>query len=99
MAVSKETRAVEGRVPGQSNEPLSLPAHCLPSARVAQELQTEMAAGLSSEEAAGRLDKFGANDLGKEKGVRPLEILAAQVVNAMTLVSPSSCASVCTQPC
>ncbi|GAB1315395.1 hypothetical protein MFIFM68171_05605 [Madurella fahalii] len=86
MAVSKETRAAEGRAPGQSNEPLSLPAHCLPSARVAQELQTETAAGLSSSEAAARLDKFGANDLGKEKGVQPLEILTAQVVNAMTLI-------------
>lgn len=28
----------------------------------------------------------GTNDLGQEKGVKPLEILIAQVANAMTLV-------------
>ncbi|KAL2127037.1 hypothetical protein VTI74DRAFT_11434 [Chaetomium olivicolor] len=86
MAVSKHAQAVEGRVSGQSNAPLSLPPHCLPSARVAQELQTDIKTGLRSSEAAARLDRFGANDLGKEKGVQPLEILAAQVVNAMTLI-------------
>ncbi len=33
---------------------------------------------------------IGANDLGKEKGVQPLEILVAQVANAMTLVRASN---------
>lgn len=87
MAAPNHARAVEGRVSGQSNEPLSLPPHCLSSAQVAQELQTEVKKGLSSSEAAARLDKYGANDLGKEKGVQPLEILVAQVANAMTLVT------------
>lgn len=86
MAAPNHARAVEGRVSGQSNEPLSLPPHCLSSAQVTQELQTDIKTGLSSSEATARFDKYGANDLGKEKGVQPLEILAAQVVNAMTLV-------------
>ncbi|KAH6632869.1 hypothetical protein F5144DRAFT_265247 [Chaetomium tenue] len=86
MAAPNHARAVEGRVSGQSNEPLSLPPHCLSSAQVAQELQTEVKKGLSSSEAAARFDKYGANDLGKEKGVQPLEILVAQVANAMTLI-------------
>ncbi|KAK3293786.1 uncharacterized protein B0H64DRAFT_172835 [Chaetomium fimeti] len=86
MAASNHARAAEGHVSGQSNEPLSLPAHCLSSARVGQELKTEIRLGLSSSEAAARFDRYGANDLGKEKGVQPLEILAAQVLNAMTLI-------------
>lgn len=90
MTISNQARGVEGHVSGQSNEPLSLPAHCLPVARVAEELQAETTTGLSSDEAAARLNKYGANDLGKEKGVQPLEILVAQVVNAMTLVSISA---------
>ncbi|KAH6855533.1 hypothetical protein B0I37DRAFT_322171 [Chaetomium sp. MPI-CAGE-AT-0009] len=86
MAVPNHPRAVEGRASGQSNEPLSLPAHSLSSAQVARELQADVKTGLSSSEAAARFDKYGANDLGKEKGVQPLEILAAQVLNAMTLI-------------
>ncbi|KAK4149984.1 hypothetical protein C8A00DRAFT_18400 [Chaetomidium leptoderma] len=86
MVVPNQTRTVDGHVSGQSNDPLSLPAHCLSSARVAQELQTETKTGLSSSEATARLERHGANDLGREKGVQPLKILAAQVVNAMTLI-------------
>nr|CDP31721.1 Putative type IID cation-transporting ATPase [Podospora anserina S mat+] len=77
---------IEGHVSGQANEPLSLPAHCLSASQVAQELQTDPTTGLTSQEATERLARYGANDLGKEKGVKPLEILFAQVFNAMTLI-------------
>ncbi|KAL2260907.1 hypothetical protein VTK26DRAFT_4960 [Humicola hyalothermophila] len=86
MAAVKKGQDAAGHVSGQGNKQLSLPAHCLSSAQVAQELQTDVLAGLTSEEAAARLVKYGANDLGKEKGVQPLQILIAQVANAMTLV-------------
>lgn len=82
---------IEGHVSGQANEPLSLPAHCLSASQVAQELQTDTTTGLTSQEATERLARYGANDLGKEKGVKPLEILFAQVFNAMTLVRTVSC--------
>ncbi|KAK0747378.1 hypothetical protein B0T21DRAFT_3301 [Apiosordaria backusii] len=77
---------IEGHVSGQANEPLSLPAHCLSASQVAHELQTQTTTGLTSQEATERLARYGANDLGKEKGVKPLEILFAQVFNAMTLI-------------
>jgi magnesium-transporting ATPase (P-type) len=87
MAVSNSDDAAEGHVSGQANEPMSLPAHSLSSVQVAQELRTETTRGLSSDDAAARLAKYGLNNLGEEKGVNALEILVAQVANAMTLVS------------
>ncbi|KAK4134747.1 potassium/sodium eff [Trichocladium antarcticum] len=88
MAVpkSQDTAGHVAHVSGQAARPLSLPAHCLPHAQVARELETDITTGLSSEDAAARLAKYGPNDLGKEKAVRPLEILIAQVANAMTLI-------------
>ncbi|KAK4443632.1 sodium transport ATPase 5 [Podospora aff. communis PSN243] len=85
MGASKESEA-EGHLSGQANEPMSLPAHCLSWQQVAQELGANMAAGLDSREADTRLAQYGANDLGQEKGVNALEILIAQVANAMTLI-------------
>jgi magnesium-transporting ATPase (P-type) len=86
MSSGVDTPKAQAHVSGQANEPLSLPAHSLSFAQVASELSTDTAKGLSREDAAARLQKYGANDLGEEKGVRPLEILIAQVVNAMTVV-------------
>jgi len=85
---AKKRQLPEGHVSGQANEPLSRPAHNVPFTQVAKELNTDLASGLNREEAAARLLKYGPNDLGEEKGVRRLEILIAQVVNAMTLVCP-----------
>lgn len=98
MAVSKSDDAAEGRVSGQANEPMSLPAHSLSSVQVAQELRTETTGGLSSDDAAARLAQYGANNLGEEKGVNALEILVAQVANAMTLVKASCMSSTNSPP-
>ncbi|KAB5581026.1 hypothetical protein GE09DRAFT_949977 [Coniochaeta sp. 2T2.1] len=77
----------QGHRSGQANEEaLSRPAHSLTFAQVAEELHTVTATGLTSEEAESRLARYGSNDLGEEKGIKPLEILVAQVANAMTLV-------------
>lgn len=66
--------------------PLSRPPHALTYAQVRDELQADFATGLSAGEAATRLAQYGPNNFGEEKGVQPLQILIAQVVNAMTLV-------------
>ncbi|TIC97427.1 Sodium transport ATPase 5 [Colletotrichum higginsianum] len=76
----------EGHVSGQSNRPMTMPAHCLTLAQVADELKTEHASGLSSDEASRRLAEYGKNDLGEAQKVSPIRILIAQVANAMTLV-------------
>lgn len=90
--MEKATQAeVGGHVSGQSNEPLSRPAHALDSGRVILELETNTTTGLKPEDAAQRLNKYGPNDLGKEKGVQPLQIFIAQIVNAMTMVIPEIC--------
>ncbi|RYO85412.1 hypothetical protein DL766_006497 [Monosporascus sp. MC13-8B] len=86
MSEKQLAQAVEGHVSGQANEPLSQPAHALESLQVAAELHTDPRTGLTAEEANARLAKYGPNDLGEERGVRPLEILIAQVVNAMTMI-------------
>src|SRR5687767_3205821 len=73
-------------VSGQSNEPMTRPAHALTSKEVASELQTNASSGLSSAEAASRLVKYGSNDLGEEKRVSALSIFVQQIFNSMTLV-------------
>lgn len=73
-------------VSGQSNKPLTRPAHALPFQKVAEELGADTLAGLSPAEAKRRLEEFGTNDLGDAEGVQPLKIVIAQVANAMTMV-------------
>ena len=87
MAKQDTQAIVDSHVSGQSNQPMSKPAHALTYGQVAQELSTNTLAGLDAEEAAERLIKYGKNDLGEEKGVQPLKIFIAQIANAMTLVS------------
>lgn len=77
---------MEGHVSGQSNRPLSRPAHALSSEDVVSELQTSDIDGLSDDVAKQRLDEFGSNDLGDSEGVSPLKIVVAQFTNAMMLV-------------
>ncbi|KAG8676797.1 hypothetical protein FPOAC1_002805 [Fusarium poae] len=77
---------MENHVSGQSNKPLSRPAHALPADTVVRELSTNPTTGLTASEASQRLVEYGANDLGEEEGVKPLKIFIAQICNCMTLV-------------
>ncbi|KAM0335108.1 hypothetical protein ACHAQA_000143 [Verticillium albo-atrum] len=86
MSEKQAHHATEGHISGQANEPMTAPAHALSAEQVVQELQTDPAAGLTIEEAALRLSKYGVNDFEKEKGVQPLQIFIAQIVNSMVMV-------------
>lgn len=74
-------------VSGQSNEPMTRPAHALTVDAVATELTTNQVNGLSAGEALSRLTRYGSNDLGQEKGVSAFSVFAQQIFNSMTLVS------------
>ncbi|EJT78494.1 hypothetical protein GGTG_03594 [Gaeumannomyces tritici R3-111a-1] len=78
--------AVANHVSGQSNKPLSRPAHALTSEEAIEELKANAEEGLSVDEAKKRLEQYGRNEFGEQKGVQPLQIFIAQVANAMTLV-------------
>ena len=80
-------RPAETHVSGQSNKPLSRPAHALTYDQVISELGGNALDGLNPAEAASRLADYGKNDLGDSEGVQPLRIVIAQVANAMTMVS------------
>ena len=87
---SKESKvqAIDGHVSGQSNKPLSLPAHSLTTEALVEELKVDTENGLTSEEAKTRLDEYGLNKLDEGPGVQPVKILIRQIANAMILVSP-----------
>jgi magnesium-transporting ATPase (P-type) len=78
--------SLEGHKSGQSNEPLSAPAHALSFQQVIEETKCNPDDGLTTSEAKSRLEKFGNNDLGDDGGVQPAKILLRQVANSMTLV-------------
>ncbi|KAJ4383380.1 P-type ATPase [Didymella sp. IMI 355093] len=78
--------SLEGHKSGQSNEPLSAPAHVLTFKQVIEETKCNPDDGLTTAEAKTRLEKFGSNDLGDDGGVQPAKILLRQVANSMTLV-------------
>lgn len=82
----QQNPALEEHVSGQSNQPLSQPAHCLKWKQVAEELNADIDDGLTASEASSRLEQFGKNELGDGKGVNPGKILVRQIANAMTLV-------------
>lgn len=84
--MSKSIQSNGDHISGQSNVPISRPAHALSAERVTEELQSNAVTGLSPEEAIERLAKYDSNELEKEKGVQPLQIFIAQIFNAMTLV-------------
>jgi P-type Na+/K+ transporter len=88
MGKQKEDDQLASHVSGQSNNPLSAPAHALTHANLAEELQVDPLSGLTADEAASRLERYGRNELGEAEGPQPLKIIAAQVANAMTLVRP-----------
>lgn len=76
----------EGHVSGQSNQPMTQPAHCLTLDQVVVEMRADQARGLSVDEAARRLAEHGKNDLGEAQTASVVKILIAQVANAMTMV-------------
>lgn len=76
----------ENHVSGQSNKPMSRPAHALSFDQVVDELQANTQYGLSSADAKTRLEEYGKNDLGDAEGVQPIKIIIAQIANAMTMV-------------
>ena len=82
----KKSMGLEGHVSGQSNRPLSLPAHSLTLQQAVDELRTDIWSGLDEAEVKRRLEDYGKNELGEVEGVSPLKILIAQAANAMTLV-------------
>jgi len=73
----------------ERNDPLSKPAHSLPCDLVVGELGSKIDEGLSTDEAARRLQKYGPNKLEDGAGISILKILVAQVANAMMLVKPT----------
>ncbi|KIW20758.1 potassium/sodium efflux P-type ATPase, fungal-type [Exophiala spinifera] len=73
-------------VSGQSNKPLSKPAHALGLEDLSRELKTDISHGLRVQEAHQRLEQYGRNELDDGPGVQPFKILVRQVANAMMLV-------------
>ncbi|CAH0058846.1 unnamed protein product [Clonostachys solani] len=86
MAKKQPNTPGEAHVSGQSNRPMSLPAHSLTLEQVATELKADAVSGLSPAEAKSRHAEFGNNDLGEGESVSPVQIIIAQIANAMTLV-------------
>ena len=84
---SSEDEAVANHVSGQSNKPMSKPAHALAYDEVARELGADIQNGLSNEEHKRRLEEFGRNEFGETKGVQPVRIFIGQIANSLTLVS------------
>jgi P-type Na+/K+ transporter len=71
---------------GYGNLPLSAPAHTLSTDEVGIQLGADVDDGLTEVEALSRLEKYGKNELKKDKGAQPGRILVRQVFNSMTLV-------------
>ncbi|KAM6536149.1 P-type ATPase [Fusarium falciforme] len=79
---------IEGtpHVSGQSNTPMTAPAHALTFEQVAEQLQGHTVDGLRTAEAERRLKECGRNEFGEQQGVQPIKILIGQIANALTLV-------------
>lgn len=90
MGTDKSPATDQKHVSGQSNKPMTAPAHALTFQQVADELESDISYGLSADEADRRLQEYGKNELGEAEGVQPLKIIIAQVANAMTLVGVST---------
>lgn len=86
MGNKADQKAIASHVSGQSNTPLSKPAHALSYDDLVEEIGANKDDGLATEEAKKRLQQFGKNELGDEGGVNPGKILLTQIANAMTLV-------------
>ncbi|KAK3073954.1 P-type ATPase [Teratosphaeriaceae sp. CCFEE 6253] len=78
--------ALTDHVSGQSNKPMTQPAHALKHQMVAEEVGANVEDGLTAAEAKQRLEESGKNELGDAGGVNLGKILLRQIANAMTLV-------------
>lgn len=58
-------------------------ASLLPAQEVAARLETDVALGLSSDEAASRLERFGTNELGKRVQVNPIRLFFNQFISTV----------------
>ncbi|KAK2783809.1 hypothetical protein FQN52_009456 [Onygenales sp. PD_12] len=81
---SDATTVSQGK--GNNQALLSMPAHALPYENVIRELGTHADDGLTSDNAARRLQTYGPNQLEGGEGVSVVKILIRQVANAMMLV-------------
>lgn len=77
---------MQNHVSGQSNKPLSKPAHALTYQQVIEEIKTNPDDGLTAAEATSRNQEYGNNQIGDAGGVNPGKILLRQIANAMILV-------------
>lgn len=85
--MGKQTDAtLAEHVSGQSNKPLTSPAHALEWKVVAHELRADIDDGLTSSDASERLNEAGRNELGDANGVNPVKILIRQVANAVSKI-------------
>ena len=82
----KIQEGLDTHVSGQSNKPISKPAHCLSFDDVLNDLGGSGLDGLSESEAEKRLESYGKNELDNGPGVNPTKILIRQIANAMMLV-------------
>jgi P-type Na+/K+ transporter len=64
----------------------SILPHTLPAQRVAESFNSHIENGLTSEDAAARLERDGPNSIKGAKGISLWEIFLAQVANALTVV-------------
>lgn len=86
MGKNNTDDAVANHVSGQANKPLSRPAHGLTIEQAVEELKANPDDGLTTAEAKARLEEYGRNTFGDQKGVQPMKIFVTQVANAMTMV-------------
>lgn len=63
--------------------------HLMEAEEVVRELKSDVQAGLSAEEAKLRLERYGYNELKKEKGLSPLTIFINQFRNTL-IINPSN---------
>lgn len=77
---------MENHVSGQSNRPLTKPAHALSRDELVQELECNIENGLTTADSKQRLEQYGPNELDEGPGVSAVKILIRQVANAMMLV-------------
>ncbi|OQV03571.1 hypothetical protein CLAIMM_08597 isoform 1 [Cladophialophora immunda] len=77
---------MDNHTSGQSNKPLTKPAHALGRDHLVQQLEGDTQNGLTAAETRQRLGTYGRNELDDGPRVQPFKILLRQIANAMMLV-------------